>query len=116
MAAKESSALGWIIRLAVIAVIAYMGFTIYQRKQVERKHNAGIELLQAGQYEAALPVLQGALREDPDNIRILNALGASHYELDHVGDAVQYWDKSLALNPQQPAIREALEEARRFLP
>lgn len=49
-----------------------------------------------GQYDQSLNVLAGAVASDPDNVRLLNAMGSCHDKLGQYGKAQEMYEKILA--------------------
>lgn len=79
----------------------------------------GDALAKAGRYDEAVAQYQQALKLDPKYYPALTELGFTRIaeyqkglELDDTkrADAVNYWRKSIAINPNQPKVEAALKE------
>ena len=77
--------------------------------------NAGDLHYRAGRYEEALDCYQRAIRADPNlGGDVYLKLGNIRYRRRERDDAVQSWERSLALAPDNPMARNNLEMARRL--
>ena len=61
-------------------------------------------------YEAAIPLLEKALKKDPKNADALNYLGYSHRKLGHTDQALGYYQQALAIEPKHRGANEYLGE------
>ncbi len=68
----------------------------------------GILELGIGNHSAAVLAFEAAIREQPQGLDGLNGLGESYRRLGQVEDARRLWTTSLAIAPDQPAIRRSL--------
>lgn len=66
----------------------------------------------ASYHEEALDAFETTLGMDEDFVDALNGLGALFMLTDNVSGACESWEKSLEIDPDQPDIESALEEAR----
>jgi tetratricopeptide (TPR) repeat protein len=66
--------------------------------------------VKAEEYEAAVPLLEKALKKDPKNADALNLLGYSHRKLGHTDKALTYYQQALALEPKHRGANEYLGE------
>src|SRR5688572_24652268 len=57
-------------------------------------HRAGVDLLEQGQPERAIPELQNALAEHPGHPAILDALGRAEFRLGHYRVARKHFDQA----------------------
>jgi tetratricopeptide (TPR) repeat protein len=62
------------------------------------------------QYEAAIPLLEKALKKDPKNADALNYLGYSHRKLGHTDQALGYYQQALEIDPKHRGANEYLGE------
>ena len=69
-----------------------------------------VELFEAGDYAAAIPLLQKSLAADPSNADAYNLLGFSHRRLGQVEAALAHYGKALALEPEHRGANEYLGE------
>lgn len=80
-----------------------------------RRSDAGLdhaaELIRAGQFEQALPVLAEVLQRNPQNADALNWLGYANRRLGRYDEAVGYYRQALAADPHHLGAREYLGEA-----
>jgi predicted AlkP superfamily phosphohydrolase/phosphomutase/Tfp pilus assembly protein PilF len=72
----------------------------------------GSGLAAGGRYAEAIPELERALGMRPSSTRVLNNLGNIYARREEYGRALDYWNRSLAIDAAQPKIREAVEAAR----
>ncbi|HVS72670.1 MAG TPA: tetratricopeptide repeat protein [Phycisphaerae bacterium] len=79
----------------------------------------GLAYYKLKEYGPARTAFAAALREDPNNVPALNGLGvvamteslaANPPDLDAAREALGYWDRSLKLKPDQPAIRQLVNK------
>jgi tetratricopeptide (TPR) repeat protein len=77
--------------------------------------NAGDLYYRAGRYEDALECYLRAIRADPNlGGDVYLKLGNIRYRRRERDEAVQHWERSLALAPDNPMARNNLEMARRL--
>ncbi len=78
---------------------------------------AGLTRLQNGDYTAALPQLEAADREMPNDALILAALGSAHLGLEHGEEAETMYQRAIGLASDDalPGLYLGLGEARRLL-
>ncbi len=80
-----------------------------------RRSDAGLEgaaeMIRAGQFEQALPVLAEVLQRNPQNADALNWLGYANRRLGRYDEAVGYYRQALAADPRHLGAREYLGEA-----
>ena len=62
-------------------------------------------LAQADRYSEGLPELERALGLQPSSTLALNNLGVLYAKKNDYGRALDFWNRSLAIDPRQPAIR-----------
>ncbi|MCC6698834.1 MAG: tetratricopeptide repeat protein [Candidatus Hydrogenedentes bacterium] len=67
-------------------------------------------LVRAGRMQDSPLPLERAAQLDPNDVVTWNLLGSVYRGLDHVEGARRAFEKSLALNPDQPRTQEALRE------
>jgi lipoprotein NlpI len=59
-----------------------------------------------------VPELERALDMQPSSTMVLNNLGLYYAKRNDYGRALDYWNRSLSIEPHQPQIRVAAEAAR----
>ena len=73
--------------------------------------NLGSALSQADRYSEGQPELERALGLQPSSTVALNNLGSLYAKKNDYGRALDFWNRSLAIDPRQPRIRTAVEAA-----
>ena len=66
--------------------------------------NAGLDALNEGREEQALPALRAAAAAHPRDARLWQVIGLLHRSLDELGRAVEAFEKAAALAPGDPLI------------
>jgi predicted AlkP superfamily phosphohydrolase/phosphomutase/Tfp pilus assembly protein PilF len=74
--------------------------------------NLGANLIASERYTEGVPELERALGMQPSSTLVLNDLGTFYAKKNDYARALDYWNRSLAINPRQPQIRQASEAAR----
>ncbi len=69
-----------------------------------------VKRVEAGDYAAAIPLLQKSISADPTNADAHNYLGFSHRKLGNVEVALIQYGKALELNPKHRGANEYLGE------
>lgn len=72
--------------------------------------DAAQRLVNARQYEEALPLLLRLDKESPNNPDVLNLIGFSLRKIGKMDDALGYYQRALALNPGHLGANEYLGE------
>ena len=78
--------------------------------QYEVAAGLGLVYSRTSQDERAVEYLERALALRPPDATLLNALGESHRKLGNLQKAKDFFQRSLDLDPEQPAVRELLSE------
>ena len=73
--------------------------------------NLGSALVAAERYTDGLPELERALGIQPSSTRVLNNIGIYYAEREDYARALDFWNRSLSIDPRQPEIRQAAEAA-----
>src|SRR6266540_1110642 len=76
----------------------------------------GIALYLGKHFDEAAYELERARHDGGDNAVLLSYLGLVRYDTGNLTEALDVWEKALALDPENKAIRELTEKARRELP
>ena len=74
--------------------------------------NLGSALLGANRFSEGVPELERALGLQPSSTLVLNNLGIFYAKKGDYAHALDYWNRSLSIEPHQPPIRQAVEAAR----
>jgi len=77
--------------------------------------NLGSALVTSSRYTEGVPELERALGLQPSSTEVLNNLGIFYSKKHDYGRALDYWNRSLSIEPRQPQIRAAAEAARTML-
>ena len=76
---------------------------------------AGVALARLRQYDLAEQHLRTALQLDPRSVSPLNALADLYYGQRQYARAIESWDRSLAADPGQDALRAMVEDLRGYV-
>lgn len=71
------------------------------------KANSAID---AGDYQDAIPILEGVVETDPKNADAYNLLGFAFRNLDDYGKSQTYYDRALMIDPEHKGANEYLGE------
>ncbi len=74
--------------------------------------NFGSALAASEKYAEGLSELERALGQQPASTLVLNDIGMIHAKKNDYARALDFWNRSLALDPLQPQIRAAAEAAK----
>jgi GWxTD domain-containing protein len=74
---------------------------------------AGEAHRKAGDFSGAVTVLEEAVSHYGINASLLNAIGESYLRLGKKGEAMAAFEKSLEISPDQPQVREKLDELKK---
>lgn len=74
--------------------------------------NLGATLVSADRFTEGVPELERALGMQPSSTEVLNNLGIYYAKKNDYARALDYWNRSLTIQPQQPVIRQAADAAR----
>ncbi|MBV8517289.1 MAG: alkaline phosphatase family protein [Acidobacteria bacterium] len=90
---------------------------LYKGKQIfpqsyDVAANLGSALAQASRYTEGLPELERALGLQPSSTLVLNNLGIFYAKKKDFARALDFWNRSLTIDPRQPSIRSAVSAAR----
>jgi tetratricopeptide (TPR) repeat protein len=73
-------------------------------------YTMAIRMIRREEYAKAVPYLNRALEEKPNNADVLNYLGFTHRMLGDYPGSLDYYQKALARNPDHKGAREYLGE------
>jgi tetratricopeptide (TPR) repeat protein len=74
--------------------------------------NLGSAMVSADRYTEGVPELERALALQPSSTLALNSIGAYFAKQKDYGRALDFWNRSLTIDPRQPTVRAAAEAAR----
>jgi Tfp pilus assembly protein PilF len=74
--------------------------------------NLGAHLVASSRYSDGIPELERALGLQPSSTAVLNNLGIAYAKSEDYARALDFWNRSLVIDPRQPAIREAVVAVR----
>ena len=82
------------------------------KRGVHLAANLGSALAQSKRYTEGLPELERALGLQPSSTLVLNNLAVFYARQEEYARALDFWNRSLAIDPRQPKVRVAVEAAR----
>ena len=91
--------------------ILYKGKSLFPQSYLIAA-NLGSALVSAGRNTEGVPELERALGLQPSSTLVLNNLGVFFAKTNDYGRALDYWNRSLSIEPGQAQIREAAVAAR----
>lgn len=80
------------------------------KKAEDPNYTAAVAAIQAKDYAKAIPLLNQVVAKDPTNADAFNYLGYSHRELGQLDQALSFYGKALAINPDHRGAHEYLGE------
>ena len=112
MTAFTRMALALVLALALGAgqARAFGGGGSTSTKEDNPDYAQAVKLVEAGDYAAAIPLLQKSIAADPTNADAHNYLGFSHRKLGNVDVALTHYGKALELKPKHRGANEYLGE------
>jgi predicted AlkP superfamily phosphohydrolase/phosphomutase/Tfp pilus assembly protein PilF len=94
--------------------LLYKGKQIFPQSYVIAA-NLGSALAQAERYTDGLPELERALGLQPSSTLVLNNLAVFYARQEEYARALDFWNRSLAIDARQPKVRELADKARTHL-
>ncbi len=76
------------------------------------KRELSLLYLRTGNYNRAIGFLEQVRLQEGDSIEVLNPLGEAYYFAENIERANEVWERSLAIEPDQPLISRRLRELR----
>lgn len=80
------------------------------RAKKYEKYDQAVTLINKGEYAGAVPLLNQALGEMPNDADILNQLGYAKRHLGALDESMDYYQQALKANPDHKGVREYLGE------
>jgi len=77
--------------------------------------NLGSALVATSRYSEGVPELERALGLQPSSTLVLNNLGSFYAKKNDYARALDYWNRSLSIDPRQAPVRAAADAARQRL-
>lgn len=74
-------------------------------------HNLSLSLLEQNKTDEAISLLEGAVKEFPDNIKMRFNLGATHYDLDNYQATIENYQVAARLSPNDAEIMYGIAAA-----
>ena len=81
-----------------------------ETKATDPNYTAAVAAIQAKDYAKAIPLLNQVVAKDSKNADAFNYLGYSHRELGQLDQALSFYEKALAINPDHRGAHEYLGE------
>lgn len=91
-------------------VVLYKGKQLFPQSY-EIAANLGTSLIAANRFTEGVPELERALGLQPSATMVLNNLGVFYAKKEDYARALDYWNRSLTIDPRQPQIRQAADAA-----
>lgn len=79
-------------------------------RRVDPNYTAAVDQIRAGDYEAAIPLLESVTRKDPDNADAFNYLGYANRKLQRYPVALEHYQRALALDSRHRGAHEYIGE------
>ncbi|HKR66315.1 MAG TPA: alkaline phosphatase family protein [Thermoanaerobaculia bacterium] len=95
-------------------VLLYKGKQIFPQSYIIAA-NLGSALAQANRYTEGVPELERALGLQPSSTLALNNLGVYYARKEDFARALDFWNRSLSIDPRQVHVREMADAARTHL-
>jgi predicted AlkP superfamily phosphohydrolase/phosphomutase/Tfp pilus assembly protein PilF len=90
--------------------LLYKGKSLFPQSQLIAA-NLGASLVAADRYTEGAPELERALGLQPSSTMVLNNLGLFYAKKEDYARALDFWNRSLTIDPRQPQIRQAADAA-----
>jgi len=104
-----------IAAIVAVAAAAFVVYHFHERRATARLNNEAKLLLDQNRYAEACAKLELARRKDSQNHVIWKNLGIAYEGLGRLAKAVDAYERSLAIAPNQPDVRRNLEMLKREL-
>lgn len=77
---------------------------------VDPDYTAAVERIEAGQYQAAIDLLQSVVETEPENADAFNYLGYANRKLQRYAVALEHYQRALSLDPRHRGAHEYVGE------
>ena len=81
-----------------------------ERSRVDPNYTTAVEKIEAGDYEAAIPLLLSVAEKDPDNADAYNYLGYTNRKLQRYSVALEYYQRALSIDSRHRGAHEYIGE------
>lgn len=98
-------------RMAFSVLVLCIASSLYATNP-DSRFSEGAARLEAKDYEGAIAIFQGLLVEGQEGYSVYYLLGNAHYRLDHIGEAVLYYEKAVKQLPHNKDAQFNLKLAR----
>lgn len=95
----------WVLVFSPTSVFA-MGGGSDDEKQLDAKHNAGVEAIKQERYEDAIVSLKSSLLDNPENADVENLIGFSYRQLKNYEMAFEHYKNALTIDPKHKGALE----------
>ena len=79
-------------------------------RRVDPNYTAAVQKIEAGDYEAAIPLLQSVADKDPDNADAFNYLGYANRKLQRYAVALEHYQRALSIDSRHRGAHEYVGE------
>lgn len=84
------------------------GVTMPANRMASQPYLKGRYLIEVGQWEAAVGVLEDGIKAQPDHLQMALSLSSAYERVGRTKDAVRLMEQALKLDPQNPSILNGL--------
>lgn len=72
----------------------------------------GVAYIQKDRVTDAIPVLEDALRKNPDFPKTYESLGMAYFKINRYDKAIELWERALKMEPKAEFLKEMIERAK----
>ncbi len=98
-----------IIGIAAVGVAGYLWFQNFRVREIASLNNRALALIEEKKFAEARDLLEQARQRDPANPSVFKNLGVAYEGLKDIPKSIEAFERSLALKPDQPDIREHVD-------
>lgn len=107
---RTALAASLIAALAAGPAFAAGGDNDDRAERVDPDYTAAVAMIEAGDYEAAIPLLESVAGSDPDNADAFNYLGYANRKLKRYAVALEHYQRALTLDRRHRGAHEYIGE------